>query len=160
MKTTGRHLLVEYQNCDHDILNDLNKIENLMKQAAVFAGASIVGTVFHPFSPQGVSGVVVIEESHLSIHTWPEHGYAAVDFYTCGDCNPERAHEFLKNALRAECSETMTVMRGLGPSHPSLKTLCHNNESMETGAEFGSPPSSATGNLNLISKNISCSARR
>lgn len=112
MKATGRHLLVEYHGCDIEVLNDLTKIEELMKRAALAAGASIVGAVFHPFTPQGVSGVVVIEESHLSIHTWPEHGYAAVDFFTCGDCEPERAHQVLLTGLESNNSEIMHVKRG------------------------------------------------
>lgn len=84
-----------------------------MKRAAQAAGATLVNTVFHTFSPQGVTGVVVVEESHLSIHTWPEHGYAAVDFFTCGDCLPERAHQTLMQGLQAQSAELMGVDRGL-----------------------------------------------
>ena len=77
MDTFGQHLLVEYHGCDLSLLNDLCRIEVLMCAAAEAAGATVVTSAFHRFSPQGVSGVVVIEESHLSIHTWPESGYAA-----------------------------------------------------------------------------------
>ena len=116
MDTKGRHLLVEYYGCQQAILNDVNKVERLLKEAATAAGATIVQSVFHRFTPQGVSGVVVIEESHLSVHTWPETGYAAVDFYTCGDCPPERAHEVLLAGLESRRAEVMFIERGLrGP---------------------------------------------
>ena len=73
-----------------DVLNDPARLETLMKRGVVAARATTLGTIFRRFSPQGVSGVVVVEESHFSIHTWPEYGYAAVDFYTCGDCLPRK----------------------------------------------------------------------
>ena len=107
-----RHLLVEYKGCNASVLDDPAAIEVALKRAAIAAGATIVGMVFHQFTPQGVSGVVVVQESHLSIHTWPDEGYAAVDFYTCGDCEPERAHELLLEALEASEYELMRVERG------------------------------------------------
>ena len=122
LDTFGRHLLVEYGGCDSDLLNDLEFIETLMKQAAISAKATIVTSTFHMFAPQGVSGVVVVQESHLSIHTWPERGYAAVDFYTCGDCMPELAHQTLLAGLRARAFEYMLVHRGDG-SHGSCLHL-------------------------------------
>lgn len=113
MDTQGCHLLAEYHGCDLQVLDDARRVEALLREAAVEAGATVVACVFHRFAPQGVSGVVVIEESHLSIHTWPETGYAAVDFYTCGDCTPEAAHRVLREGLRAERAELLTVDRGL-----------------------------------------------
>lgn len=112
MNTTGRHLLAEYRGCDLERLNDVALIEALMRRAAIEAGATIVQSAFHEFAPQGVSGVVVVEESHLSIHTWPEVGYAAVDFYTCGECSPERAHEVLTEGLMPDRFELMVIERG------------------------------------------------
>lgn len=99
-----------------------------MVAAAEAAGATVVAKAFHRFTPQGVSGVVVVEESHLSIHTWPEYGYAAVDFYTCGDCVPERAHELLRSALGAERSEVLKVDRGTYPPGPSMELKEHYRE--------------------------------
>ncbi len=128
MDTLGRHLLVEYHGCTKEALNDLQHIETLMRKAAVAAGASVVASVFHPFTPQGVSGVVVVEESHLSIHTWPESGYAAVDFYTCGECNPEDANPVLKEGLGAERAEIMVVERGLYPAKTSIQKRTHHIE--------------------------------
>ena len=114
MNTRGRHLLVEYTGCDFTVLDDLKRIEALMNEAARAAQTNIVASVFQPFEPQGVTGVVVVEESHLSIHTWPEHGYAAVDFFTCGDSTPERAHEVLREGLGASRWEILAVDRGDG----------------------------------------------
>lgn len=84
-----------------------------MQRAALAAGATIVNVAFHRFVPQGVSGVVVVQESHLSIHTWPELGYAAVDFFTCGDCVPEAAHKVLMEGLSASSCELMMLNRGV-----------------------------------------------
>ena len=86
MNALGRHILVEFLNCKADVLNDVVQIEKAMVEAAQIAGATVINSTFHHFSPYGVSGVVVIQESHLAIHTWPEYRYAAVDLFTCGDC--------------------------------------------------------------------------
>lgn len=131
MKATGRHLLVEYRSCNPARLNDVANIEQLMNEAALAAGSTIVASVFHPFTPQGVSGVVVIEESHLSIHTWPEHGYAAVDFFTCGDCLPDRAKDVLKEGLEAETTEVMFVHRGDLDESQSMTVINHRTETSD-----------------------------
>jgi len=80
MNSLGRHVLVEFFGCSSEILNDVPLIETSMLAAAKEAGATVINSVFHHFSPFGVSGVVVIQESHLAIHTWPEYRYAAVGF--------------------------------------------------------------------------------
>ena len=105
--------MVEYHGCDPAVLDDADLLREVMEAAALNANASIVQTVVHRFTPQGASVVVVIEESHLSIHTWPEVGYAAVDFYTCGECDPILAHEVLVERLRATDSEIVVLHRGL-----------------------------------------------
>lgn len=125
--TRGSHLLIEYHGCDAAILNDVPRIESLMLRAALAAGATVVTSTFHPFAPQGVSGVVVVKESHLSIHTWPEYGYAAVDIYTCGDCPMQLAHALLRDGLSATRAEQLTVHRGHGPM------TCSKPNSDETG---------------------------
>ena len=127
MDTLGRHLLVEYFGCNPELLDDEDGIRTLMRGAAKAAGATEVAVVFHRFSPQGVSGVVVVEESHLSIHTWPEYGYAAVDFYTCGECDPRRGHVHLMRGLGANEAEIMQVDRGLrGPK--AMRVQSHDTE--------------------------------
>lgn len=128
MNTRGRHLLVEYTGCDPLVLDDLRGIEALMRDAAIAARTTIVASVFQPFQPRGVTGVVVVEESHLSIHTWPEHGYAAVDFFTCGDSSPERAHEVLAAGLKARAAEIMHVERGSGVPGAGIQLRDHHTE--------------------------------
>lgn len=110
----GRHILVEYYNCDKNILKDHALIEKYMKEAAVAANATIVTSCFHKFNPWGVSGAVIIQESHLTIHTWPEYGYAAVDVFTCGDTvNPWVGFDYLEKALKSQRSESTEVARGV-----------------------------------------------
>lgn len=113
MNTFARHLLVELHGCDPGILNDRDALASCMRRAAEAAGARVVAEVFHPYSPHGVTGVIVIEESHFSVHTWPEAGYAALDFYTCGDIAPAKAAEILERGLRAKKMELLEVHRGL-----------------------------------------------
>ena len=125
MDTLSRHVLAEYHDCDREILNDPVRLEPLMRQAAAAAGVTVVGVRFHRFSPQGVSGVLVIEESHLSIHTWPESGYAAADFFTCGDCHPEKAPQVLGEGLGAGRSEVMVLQRGISGPGPSIAVTRH-----------------------------------
>jgi S-adenosylmethionine decarboxylase proenzyme len=109
---------VEFYRCDAAILNNRDKIAEVMEEAARLAGATIVEKVFHLFNPHGISGVVVIAESHLSIHTWPEYGYAAVDLFTCGEeIQPENAFEHLRRLLRAESVSVMELKRGIIDPH-------------------------------------------
>ena len=84
-----------------------------MVDAAEKAGATVVTETFHHFSPHGVSGAVIIAESHLSIHTWPEYGYAAVDLFTCGDTvSSETAFNYLRDTLQSAQVSTMELHRG------------------------------------------------
>jgi S-adenosylmethionine decarboxylase proenzyme len=109
----GRHLIVEYYDCPANILDSLSLIESHLQQAAIASGATIRSVNFHKFSPLGVSGVVIIEESHLTIHTWPDLGYAAVDIFTCGDLiDPWKAHESLKVNLEAAETHVKELIRG------------------------------------------------
>ena len=114
MNALGRHLLIELQDCDKEVLNDLSFLRDAMLAAAIDCGATVLGESFHHFSPQGVSGVVIIAESHLSIHTWPEYGYAAVDIFTCGtSVEPKKAAEVLIEKLGAKSHSLMEIPRGL-----------------------------------------------
>ena len=113
MNALGKQILAEYYNCDRELLNSTALIEKYMNNAALEAGATIVTSAFHTFNPFGVSGVIVIAESHLSIHTWPEYGYAAVDIFTCGDIvDPWKAFDFLRDRLQSSHFSTMEMKRG------------------------------------------------
>lgn len=110
----GTQIVAEIYECDENKLNDVEEVRKLMIAAAEAAGAEIRETVFHKFHPQGVSGVVVISESHLTIHTWPELGYAAVDIFTCGEhVDPWDSCEYITNALNAEEVNVMEISRGM-----------------------------------------------
>lgn len=114
LEQLGRHILVEYYNCDEEILGNHAQIEEVMVEAAKVSKATVVESVFHHFNPWGVSGAVIISESHLTIHTWPEFGYAAVDLFTCGDTvNPWDGFDYLEKMLKAEKSESTEVTRGM-----------------------------------------------
>jgi len=113
LNALGRHLLLELHDCNRETLNDTDMIRDTMLKAAIDCGAVILGNQFHHFNPQGVSGVVVIAESHISIHTWPEFGYAAVDVFTCGTAvNPEIAAKVLIDGLEAKHHSMIEVPRG------------------------------------------------
>ena len=113
-KYLGQHVLAEFFECDPNILNNSQKVESLMIDAALECGATIVQKCFHMFSPHGVSGVVIISESHLAIHTWPELGYAAVDLFTCGEqCDPKVSYEFLKRKFNSTGAKYTQLNRGL-----------------------------------------------
>lgn len=80
----GRQMTVEFYDCSAEILADVRRMEEVFLEAARVSGAHVVNSNFHSFEPQGVSGVLVISESHFAVHAWPEHDYAAVDLFTCG----------------------------------------------------------------------------
>src|SRR5207253_2860965 len=113
MNALGRHILVEFNGCCPDILNDVAVIEEAMVEGARKAGATVIQSTFHHFSPFGVSGVVVIQESHLAIHTWPEYQYAAVDLFTCGESvDPWVSFDHLKTAFKAANHSSIEMYRG------------------------------------------------
>ena len=113
MRSLGHQIIAEFYDCNRDSLNDVNFIRAAMVTAAEEAGATVVTETFHHFSPHGVSGAVIIAESHLSIHTWPEYGYAAVDLFTCGDTvSSETAFNHLRETLESSQVSTMEMHRG------------------------------------------------
>lgn len=110
----GRHLLLEMNECAPALLDDVALVKQVLLAAAEEAGVTVVGEVFHKFSPVGVTGIVCIAESHISIHTWPEHGYAAVDIFTCGEnFKPMEAAHFIAEGLQAQHCNVMEVKRGV-----------------------------------------------
>lgn len=113
MNALGKHLLLELKDCDKEVLNDISFLKSVLLAAAGEAGATVLGESFHRFNPHGVSGVVIISESHLCIHTWPEHGYAAADIFTCGDSvQPQKAADILISKLGSKNHSILEVQRG------------------------------------------------
>lgn len=109
----GRHSVIELYDCDASLLADVSNVREVLIAAAQCCKATIVEVVFHEFNPYGVSGVVVISESHLAIHTWPEHRYAAIDLFTCGETlSAEPAAEYLAKGFKARSWEIYKIPRG------------------------------------------------
>ena len=126
MEARGTHIICELSGCDTRVLQDLGRVRSIMVAAAKVANAEVLKVAFHRFDPHGVSGVVVIAESHLSIHTWPESGYAAVDFYTCGDhTDPWRACEYAAEKLGAQSMLTTEVKRGIASTNGQYTHVVH-----------------------------------
>ena len=108
----GRHVILELYDCPQHLLATTPFLEETFQKAALMMGATIVSSNFHQFNPYGVSGVVIIQESHLTLHTWPEYNYAAVDIFTCGEIDLEKGVQFLIQALEAEQSNYEILKRG------------------------------------------------
>ena len=116
MNVLGIHLLLELRQCNPALLNDIDHIRDSLIEAAESVDAHVVGESFHRFSPQGVTGILSIAESHISIHTWPEYGYAAADVFTCGSSlHPQVVADLLIEKL--ECSDPYIheIQRGMIP---------------------------------------------
>lgn len=110
----GSHLLVELYGCDGAMLETESLVGDAMREAAEQSKATVVAQSFHEFKPYGVSGAVIIQESHYTIHTWPEHKYAAVDLFYCGGTVlVHRAVEVLRERFRPERIKFLVVRRGL-----------------------------------------------
>ncbi|RLE65099.1 MAG: S-adenosylmethionine decarboxylase proenzyme [Thermoprotei archaeon] len=109
----GKHIIAELFECDSSTLDNVNLIKEILLEAAVASNSTVINYSFHRFKPYGVSGYVLIAESHISIHTWPEYGYAAVDVFTCGDrTDPWKGLEILKKKLKAKKLAVMEITRG------------------------------------------------
>ena len=121
MHTLGRHSLLELFDCNLEVLKDLEAVKGALVEAARQAQATIVATTFHEFNPFGISGVVVITESHLSIHTWPEYRYAAVDIFSCGDgLKPDMAVSYLVKQFAAARVSIVELQRGVFAQRAAL----------------------------------------
>ena len=138
MNALGKHLLLEMKDCNREIIKDIKIVESALIEAAKLAKATIIGTSFHQFSPFGISGMVIIAESHLSIHTWPEYGYAAVDIFTCGDLiKPEVAAQYIIERFECNNPSMVDMKRGILPTIDGKlphKILSGNNPKAATKA--------------------------
>lgn len=107
----GTHLLIDLWGATN--LNSPEEIEQTLRQCAIESGATILHSHMHHFEPHGVSGVVVLAESHISIHTWPERGYAALDVFMCGEANPYKAIDILKAYFKPSSVQVSESKRGI-----------------------------------------------
>ena len=112
-KPLGRQMLLELYDCPEEMLDDQNKIETALIDVVNRVGARLINTSFHKFSPYGVSGVVVIAESHITIHTWPEHKYAAIDIFTCDDkIDYQLVESIVVEKFHSLKHQSRTIIRG------------------------------------------------
>ncbi len=110
----GTHVIMDLYECDAELLDNMEEIERILTDAAKVARSKIIGKKFYKFHPHGVSGVVLVAESHIAIHTWPEYGYASVDIYTCGrKTKPMNACEYIVKALKSERHRILKMERGI-----------------------------------------------
>ncbi|MEA3298273.1 MAG: adenosylmethionine decarboxylase [Chloroflexota bacterium] len=124
MNALGKHLLLEFKDCNEEVLDGVDFLQHCLNDAAVACGATVVGQSFYHFSPYGVSGVVNIAESHISIHTWPEYKYAAVDIFTCGDrVEPEKAIALIAERLGTNSYSAIELRRGIVMEAPARRVL-------------------------------------
>ncbi len=113
MQSLGKHLVVELYGCDRTLLDDPIRLEKILVDAINRSGATIIQPTFHQFSPYGVTGVVVIAESHVAVHTWPEFGYCALDIFTCGtQVDPDLIFEACRFELDAQEVSVVQLQRG------------------------------------------------
>jgi len=116
--SNGRHLILDLYDCDPVILNDYDGLEQIMLAGLSLSKANVLRIIGEKFQPQGVTLLALLAESHCSIHTWPEIGYAAVDLYTCGDTtNTHKAAEHIREKLGAQSSEEKELVRSISPSN-------------------------------------------
>jgi S-adenosylmethionine decarboxylase len=136
LESLGRHLLLELYDCSSEVLNSLESVKTAMVEAAKRAEATVIDAVFHEFNPFGISGVVVIAESHLSIHTWPEYRYAAVDIFSCGDTlKPAEAANYLVEQFGASRASCVEVKRGVFPGTAGLPNKTKEGDAAHAAAE-------------------------
>ena len=121
---TGVHCIIELYGCPFGLLDDEDFIRETVSTAAAESGSTLLTLSSHQFSPQGVTALGLLAESHISVHTWPETGYAAADVFTCGHhCDPQQAGRYLADALRAEHHTISVLRRGGHPgSHRQMFT--------------------------------------
>lgn len=121
----GRHCIFQLQDGNPTLLNDEDFVKTALINAAEAAGATLLQVSTHKFEPQGVTGFALLAESHISIHTWPEHGFAAIDSYTCGEhTNPESACRSLKEAFESQYGSMQLLNRDFSPNHAPLQAAC------------------------------------
>ncbi|GAB4373827.1 MAG: hypothetical protein Kow0062_11260 [Acidobacteriota bacterium] len=114
MNTVGTHCVLELYGCADHLLNDERFLREALRRAAVEARSTLLGEISHRFEPHGVTALALLAESHISIHTWPEHGYAAIDVFTCGaHTRPEAACRLLAQTLGARRSHLRRLPRGV-----------------------------------------------
>ncbi|RLI35465.1 adenosylmethionine decarboxylase [Candidatus Bathyarchaeota archaeon] len=109
----GKHLIAEFYGCSRDKIDNPEFLREILENSILKAGGHIVGRLFHRFNPQGVTGIVAISESHVSVHTWPENGYMALDIFTCGsEMDPWVAYREIFEKIKPGKVKVIEINRG------------------------------------------------
>lgn len=136
MTTVGYHYIVEATGCSPAIIGDPARTREILLQAARVGRMEVKTSYFFKFNPHGISGMLIIAESHISIHAWPEDGYAAVDVYVCGkNANPEKAIDSILEAFEARHAHITEIKRGVKDEDIFTHTLLTWEENPRTGDE-------------------------
>ena len=141
MQSIGRHLILELWGCHFDLLNSVPGVEQAMRETIDASGLHCIDLKVVPFTPQGITGVAILSESHLVIHTWPEHGYAGVELFVCSPhVDLDKATEVLQRHFRPAHVAVMQMNRGVMPlgAPPDLQGVA-------ACASSPSPPDTAGG---------------
>lgn len=136
MKQLGTHIVVDAWQCPAEVLNDPDRIRHALLDAIAAGSATLIDLCVHQFSPHGVTATATLAESHIAIHTWPEHGYFAADLFFCGRGEPDKAAEVLKTRLQAKQARVKEFCRGMDlepaalPGHLVLEPAYHSNSTL------------------------------
>ncbi|WP_029519866.1 MULTISPECIES: adenosylmethionine decarboxylase [unclassified Persephonella] len=123
-KTLGLHILADLYGVEFDKIDHVEDVRELLEGAVKYAGLSKLSSHFHQFYPHGATGVILLEESHISIHTWPEHGYAAIDVYTCGGKEKTfKAMEYILKVLKPKRVDEKVAERGVVPVNEAATNI-------------------------------------
>ena len=131
----GKHYIIELNECNPDRIEKVSTVKEIFLQAARLSKATILDYFFHQFQPVGVSGVILIAESHFTIHTWPEKKYAGIDIFTCGDMNVEIAIETMQQGFQPTNTNVQKLLRGSYETDKSqqLPIYSHLSDNNDTG---------------------------
>ena len=134
LETIGYHYIVEAAGCDPEILRDPDRMRDILTRAAKQGNLGVRNSFFYKFAPEGVSGVVIVSESHISAHTWPEKGYAALDVYICGDqAKPEIAIQVFLREMGATDAHVTEIKRGIPDEDVYTHAMLTWDETFENG---------------------------
>jgi len=128
MAHLGIHLIADFFQCDVSTINSVESVEKIMTESVKISGATIIEPFFHKFSPHGVSGIIVVAESHFAIHTWPEHNAAAVDIFSCGEFDYMAALYFIRDGLKSADSSLTKITRGIPESGGGNDAALHHTK--------------------------------
>jgi S-adenosylmethionine decarboxylase len=132
MEAFGRHYILEMWDCNREIVNDAEKIMQILSEAVNDAGATIIKQFYHEFDPPGITGVAILAESHISIHTWPKEGYVAVDLFTCGtQTDPKLAEKRLLEGFEPNDFTSVELKRGSPFIKGTLLSKAHSELSIQ-----------------------------